>query len=108
MTPAQKPEDGTYFTLIGDVVGSRAASDRSALQANLKRVLIRINREVQPALPLEPTLGDEFQGCFDSLSEAVAASLLLRLELLDQVEIDTRYGLGHGWVAVFAKRRPKS
>jgi SatD family protein len=108
MTPAFEAEDGTYFTLIGDVVGSRDASDRPALQKGLKSVLIRINRELEPALPLEPTLGDEFQGCFDTLSEAVAASLLLRLELLNRVEIDTRYGLGHGWVTVFAKRRPKS
>jgi hypothetical protein len=108
MTVTLEPEDGTYFTLIGDVVGSRGASDRSALQKKLKSVLIRINREMKPALPLEPTLGDEFQGCFNTLSEAVSASLLLRLELLDRVEIDTRYGLGHGWVTVFAKRRPKS
>lgn len=108
MTLAGGAEDGLYFTLIGDVVGSRGAFDRSALQKKLKSVLIRMNRELKPALPLEPTLGDEFQGCFDTLSEAVAASLLLRLELLDRVEIDTRYGLGHGWVTVFAKRRPKS
>ncbi|HEX6154150.1 MAG TPA: SatD family protein [Solirubrobacterales bacterium] len=108
MTAASEPEDGTYFTLIGDVVSSRSASDRSALQKELKSVLIRINREIKPALPLEPTLGDEFQGCFDTLSEAVAASLLLRLDLLHRVQIDTRYGLGHGWVTVFAKRRPKS
>lgn len=108
MMTVLEPEDGTYFTLIGDVVGSRDASDRPALQRKLKSVLIRINREIKPALPLEPTLGDEFQGCFDTLSEAVAASLLLRLELLDRVEVDTRYGLGHGWVTVFAKRRPKS
>lgn len=94
--------------MIGDVVGSRDAADRAALQKQLKAVLIRINRELQPALPLEPTLGDEFQGCFDTLAEAVMASLLLRLELLDRGEVDTRYGLGHGWIEVFAKRRPKS
>jgi hypothetical protein len=108
MTPPLETEDGTYFTLIGDVVGSRGASDRPALQKKLKSVLIRINRELKPALPLEPTLGDEFQGCFDTLPEVIMASVLLRLELLDRVEIDTRYGLGHGWVAVFANRRPKS
>ncbi|HSC20341.1 MAG TPA: SatD family protein [Solirubrobacterales bacterium] len=101
-------EDGTYFTLIGDVVSSRDAANRPALQKKLKNILVRINRELKPALPLEPTLGDEFQGCFDTLSEAVAASLLLRLVLLDQAGFDTRYGLGHGWVTVFAKRRPKS
>jgi len=108
MTRPPEAEDGTYFTLIGDVVGSRGAVDRSALQEELKRVLIRINREIKPALPLEPTLGDEFQGCFDTLSESVAASLLLRLEMLNQTEMDTRYGLGHGRVTVFAKRRPRS
>lgn len=107
MTLPPEPEDGTYFTLIGDVVGSRDALDRSALQKELKSVLIRVNREIKPALPLEPTLGDEFQGCFDTLSEVVKASLLLRLVLLDR-EVDTRYGIGHGWVEVFAKRRPKS
>jgi len=108
MIHAPEAEDGTYFTLIGDVVGSRGAADRSALQRDLKAALTRINREIRPALPLEPTLGDEFQAGFDTLSEAVRASLLLRLELLERVEIDTRYGLGHGWITVFAKRRPRS
>jgi SatD family (SatD) len=108
MLSTHEAEDGTYFTLIGDIVGSRGASDRPALQKKLNSTLNRINREIKPALPLEPTLGDEFQGCFDTLSEAVGASLLLRLELLERVEVDTRYGLGHGWVTVFDNRQPKS
>jgi hypothetical protein len=96
-------------TLIGDLAGSREVADRSRLQAGLEQVLGDVNRLTEPAQPLEPTLGDEFQGVYSDVPSAARASLLLRLGLLDRAGIDSRYGLGYGAVAVFdAARAPKS
>ncbi len=63
---------------------------------------------MEPIQPLEPTVGDEFQGVFREIPEAVQASLLIRLELFKAAEVDTRYGLGYGDIAVLAKRSPTS
>lgn len=92
-------------TLIGDLVGSRGLPDRSAAQRSTGRVLDELNERLRPAQALEPTVGDEFQGAFVSLGEAVLASVLVRLALLP--EVDARCGLGHGEVAVHdSSRRP--
>jgi len=96
------------FTLIGDLVGSRGAADRPQLQQTLGESLMRMNEALEPVLALEPTIGDEFQGGFDSVAGAVRASLLVRLELLRVAEVDTRYGLGYGAITVFSDRSPVS
>ena len=98
----------TCATLIGDVVGSRSAASRSALQRSLNRVLQRVNDRFEPVQPLEPTVGDEFQGAFDTPASATRASLMLRLHLLKEQEVDTRFGLGFGEVTVFERRVPIS
>lgn len=90
-------------TLIGDVVGSRRVSDRSAVQAGLLRALAEVNDAVPARQPLEATIGDEFQGAYDDLADAVLACLLVRLRLLPLA--DTRYGLGLGGVTVFEPGR---
>jgi hypothetical protein len=90
-------------TLIGDLVGSRLVTDRRAVQDALVRVLERVNTDVPAAQPLEPTIGDEFQGAYDELADAVRASLLIRLLLLPLA--DSRYGLGRGEVTVFSEGR---
>ena len=84
--------------LIGDVVGSKQAPDRSALQASLIAALAAVNAVVPSIQPLGPTLGDEFQGVYDSVARALRASVLVRLQLLP---VDTRYGLGTGDLTVF-------
>lgn len=90
-------------TIIGDVVGSRRVHDRGAVQDVLTQTLARVNELVPPAQPLEATIGDEFQGAYEQLGDAVHASLLVRLLLLPHA--DTRYGLGLGGVTVFTQAR---
>lgn len=93
------------YTLIGDLVGSRALADRGAAQARLGEVLGEVTAELEPLQALEPTVGDEFQGAFADLGSATLATLLTRLALLP--EMDIRCGLGVGEVTVHdASRRP--
>jgi hypothetical protein len=97
-----------YATLIGDLVRSREADSRVALQRSLERALDDVNELLKPVQPLEPTVGDEFQGAFGDPITAVKASLLLRLYLLKEGDIDARFGLGFGEVTVFKNRTPIS
>lgn len=97
-----------YATLIGDLIGSRQAQGRIELQHALQRVLRHVNEFLDPVQPLEPTVGDEFQGAFLEPLAAARASLLVRLELLKEAEVDARFGLGWGEVTVFEARTPLS
>lgn len=93
------------YTVIGDLVGSRSLPDRGGAQEQLGRVLDEANQALDPAQPLEPTVGDEFQGGFADLGDAARATLLVRLSLLHVV--DSRAGLGYGEITVHdADRRP--
>lgn len=84
--------------LLGDVVGSRAAADRATLHRALVRALDAVNAEAHPLGALRVTTGDEFQGLFASVGEAVAAAWRLRWSLAGEVEL--RYGVGWGPVRV--------
>ena len=96
-------------TLIGDLVASREFGDRSELQRSLEEALQAANSLLDPLQRLETTVGDEFQGIFSSVAAALRASLLLRLDLLERADCDSRYGLGYGGVTVFdATRSPTS
>jgi hypothetical protein len=86
-------------TLIGDVVRSRSSADRSGLHEHLTESLAQANTRLRPAVPLRITVGDEFQGCFATVGEAVHASLWLRLRL---APAQLRHGIGWGAVAVLA------
>lgn len=97
-----------YATLIGDLIGSRQAKGRTDLQGSLQRALHHANEIFDPVQPLEPTVGGEFQGAFLEPLFAARASLLVRLELLKEAEVDARFGLGWGEVTVFETRRPLS
>jgi hypothetical protein len=92
--------DSSVATLIGDVVRSRAAADRPALHARLAALLDDTNTELQPVVPLRITVGDEYQGCFGSVGDALHAALWLRLHLAPDAEL--RHGVGWGSVAVLA------
>jgi hypothetical protein len=85
-------------TLIGDVVGSRDTASRQQLHARLAEALDAINASKAPLTPLRITVGDEFQGCFATLGEALRATRELRSILLP--EIDIRCGLGWGPVQI--------
>ena len=80
--------------IIGDVVGSRQAISRSRLQQRLDKALAEVNRVMKPVQALTPTLGDEFQGMYETVPEAMEACFRLRLEVVDQIEL--RIGIGWG------------
>lgn len=83
-------------TVIGDLVGSRGAADRRALHRALGAALAEVNEALAPVRPLRITVGDEHQGGFASLEDAVVATLLIRLALLPGA--DVRHGIGRGEV----------
>ena len=78
--------------VIGDVVGSRRASDRAALHEELARALAEVNASHDGDLRL--TVGDEYQGAFPTAGHAIRATLALRLALLPGA--DVRHGIGLG------------
>jgi hypothetical protein len=84
--------------LIGDVVASRTAGDRTVLHDQLTAVLAQVNETCSPTTPLRITVGDEFQGGFATVGQALQATLRLRLGLLP--DHDMRHGLGWGDVRV--------
>ncbi len=94
------------YTLIGDLVGSRRASvERAALQDRFGAVLSEVTAMLGPAQALEPTRGDELQGAFTTVGDALTAALLVRLALLP--DADVRCGVGFGEVSVHdADRTP--
>ena len=96
---ADSAHQASLATLIGDVVRSRNAADRSVLHEQLTGVLDEANARLDPTVPLRITVGDEFQGCFATVGEAVHASLWLRLHLAPE---QLRHGIGWGSVAVLA------
>ncbi len=80
------------FVLLGDVVGSRRATDRLGLHRRLEQVLEQGNQVFGTDLRI--TVGDEYQGHCDSLGTALALTWWLRVQLLP--EIDVRHGIGVG------------
>ena len=94
------------YALIGDLVGSRRVEDRAAVHEALVRALETANTLVPAEQPLEPTVGDEFQGAFGRLADAGRAALVVRLHLLPLV--DARAGIGLGDAETFdATRVPR-
>lgn len=83
-------------TVIGDVVGSRKAPRQRELLAELRDAIEWVNAEVPSPLPLRPSVGDEIQGAYHGVVDALRASLLVRLRLLGSMEV--RWGFGWGEV----------
>lgn len=81
--------------VIADIVASRRLDDRAAAQRQIARVIEHVETDL-PAThqPLTPTVGDELQGQYDRLDDALASLLLVRLALPD--DIDCRFGVGVG------------
>lgn len=88
----------TSTTLIGDLIGSRGSDDRQALHARFERALDEVNARFDPPTPMRMQVGDEYQGVFATLGDAISASLLVRLAL--RPEGDIRHGIGRGDVEV--------
>lgn len=91
-------ERSAVALLIGDVVGSRRSDDRTALHSILTRTLTEVNELLTPLRPLRITVGDEYQGVFSRLGDALAATLLIRVRLAPRT--DVRHGVGWGQAVV--------
>ncbi len=91
-----KLEASLRATVIGDVVGSRHAGDRTALHRRVAATL----REVGDGAIDPPafTIGDEFQGSYPNVGAAIDAALRMRLLLTP--EVDIRFGIGWGAITV--------
>lgn len=84
------------FAVIVDLVGSRQHTDRRWVHREFVAAMERVNAHVPSIEALVPTLGDEAQGRYGSLADAVMATLLLRLHL--PAGLDARAGIGAGVV----------
>lgn len=82
--------------LIGDVVGSRTAPDRRGLQERLLVVLDEVSERFGHRLAV--TLGDEFQGRFETVEEAFAAAWHLHVGTIGVARL--RIGIGWGEILV--------
>ena len=89
--------------VIGDVVASREAVDRQRVHDHLVEVLATVRALVPPERGMRVTVGDELQGVYRTLGEALEATFLLRLHALP--EVDVRIGVGRGDVTVLEEER---
>lgn len=80
------------YALIVDLVGSRNIPDRRAEHRKLAHALVDVNEHIQAVQPLSFSVGDEMQGLYSNLTDALSATLLLRLVS----NIDCRFGIGAG------------
>ena len=81
-------------TVIGDLVGSRGKPDRAKVHEAFAGAIEEINREWRPVTPLRITVGDEYQGAFETVGAAIQATFRLRIAL-DSV-VGVRHGIGWG------------
>lgn len=88
-------------TVIGDVVGSRGARSRPGLHARLAALVAHVNDATAPTTALRITVGDEYQGCWATVGEALHAVRLLRLGGMP--DVDLRHGIGWGPVTVLSE-----
>lgn len=91
----------SFVAVIGDLVGSRLHSSRGEVQQGLLDAIGQVNQRVQAEQPLEPTIGDELQGVYATVNQALCATLVLRLALPDFM--DVRCGLGIGVIEVVGR-----
>ncbi|GAA3867857.1 SatD family protein [Leifsonia kafniensis] len=82
------------IAVILDLVNSRQLANRRLAQFETERSIEIVNSHVAAVQPLAPTVGDEFQGVYGSVGDALHATLLVRLAI--PAGIDCRFGLGGG------------
>lgn len=87
-------------TVIGDLVGSRTKSDRAKVHEAFADAVEEINNTWQPVTPLRITVGDEYQGAFETVGAAIQAAFRLRI-VLDPV-VDVRHGISWGATRVLS------
>jgi len=96
-------DDASRCVLLGDLVGSRGATNRRALHRAVEKALVSVNVAVPAVTALRITVGDEFQGAYETLGAAIEAALRVRLELLPAA--DVRVGIGRGPVQLLDPER---
>lgn len=89
------------YAVVGDLVGSRQHASRSAAQRALIGALDLVNTRVPAVQPLEPTIGDELQGVYADLHDALRATVLVRLALPEGM--DCRFGIGVGEMEIVGR-----
>ncbi|WP_285137878.1 SatD family protein [Microbacterium sp. lyk4-40-TSB-66] len=83
--------------VIADIVASRRLDDRASAQRRIAGVVEQVDADLPVARhALTATVGDELQGEYARLDDALASLLLVRLSLPD--DIDCRFGVGVGEV----------
>lgn len=87
----EHPKDG-YASLIGDVIGSRRRQPQ--VRHEVQSALDQANDQVEAIQPMQFTIGDEFQGVYRRIGQALNAALLVRLQL--HKTVDVRFGIGWG------------
>jgi hypothetical protein len=96
-------DDPLLVAVLGDVVASRRHPSRSDLKEALEGALGVANSRTAPLQLLTPTIGDEFQGLYTNLADALEATLLVRLSLVGVV--DVRFGVGYGALTAYHEDR---
>lgn len=99
---AEVKEKSNVVALVGDLVGSRGRRREHVHEAVLAAIK-RINDQVPPVDPLRVTVGDEIQGVYRSLGDALHAASLLNDELFGTA--DMRFGLGGGDIRIIDEDR---
>lgn len=85
------------IAVLADIVGSRRLRDRTAAQRVLDDTIAAAEADLPLALhPLTPTVGDEQQGLYRRLEDALISLLMIQLRLPDGVAF--RFGIGVGAV----------
>lgn len=98
MTIIDPSPSNSPVTVIGDIVGSRRVADQERVLDDVRETLDWVNQHVSGRFSLQPTVGDEFQGAYGRLPDALLATLLISLRL--KGTLDVRFGLGRGPVTV--------
>ncbi|MEA1264093.1 SatD family protein [Microbacterium sp. STF-2] len=85
------------IAVLADIVGSRRLDDRTAAQRVLDDTIAEVEVDLPLATqPLTPTVGDEQQGVYRDLSDAMVSLLMIQLRLPDGIAF--RFGIGVGEV----------
>ncbi|MEV7607847.1 SatD family protein [Microbacterium sp. NPDC089320] len=85
------------IAVLADIVGSRKLDDRAAAQRILDETIARVDADLPLAhQPLTPTVGDEQQGVYLRLEDALVSLLMIQLALPDGIAF--RFGIGIGEV----------
>jgi hypothetical protein len=90
--------------VIGDVIASRDYTDRVGLQTRMESAFGDVDSVVPAQQAFAMTIGDEFQGIFAGLDQAVVATFILQVTLVDRVRV--RFGIGVGEVIHLGDQAP--